>query len=377
MLFNLTSLSDEPVHRQIARQLLEKILADSGYDGSELPRPRMLASEQHVSVNTIERAYQALEKDGLITAGEGARYYIPRFTAEEKETIRRRYFGQMSPLSIIESLSQQLISVFDTEKLRQILEAVLAQHRRIEEELNMARQIQASLLPKSLPANGRIVAAAYSQPSRAVGGDFYDYLPLDDQHIAFVIADACGKGLPAAMLISQIQAMIKSELHNGNTIEAVLAHLNRQLVDFTPRNKFVTLFLGILDKCSGVLQYAGAGHNQPLVISASGGITALDAGGPGLGIASRAVYHTGTATLQPGDVLFLYTDGITETMNTLREEYGEQRLQELLRQRRLAGPGELIDAVVNDLENFYDGEILPDDRTMLVIKMQNLRTTCS
>lgn len=375
MLFNLTSLSDEPVHRQIARQLLEKILADGSYDGSELPRPRMLASEQHVSVNTIERAYQTLEKEGLITADGGARYYIPRFTPEEKETIRRRYIGQMSPQNIIESLSQQLISVFDTEKLRQILEAVLEQHRRIEAELKMARQIQASLLPKSLPANGCISAAAYSRPSRTVGGDFYDYLPLDEQHLAFVIADACGKGLPAAMLIAQIQAMIKSELHNGNTIEAALAHLNRQLIDFTPRNKFVTLFLGILDKHSGILQYAGAGHNHPLLISVNGSITALDAGGPGLGIASRAVYNTGTATLRPGDVLFLYTDGITETMNGDREEYGEQRLRVLLLRRHSGNPDDLIAAVVEDLERFYDGEILPDDRTMLVVKMQNLRTT--
>ena len=95
MLFNLTSLSDEPVHRQIARQLLEKILSDAGYDGSELPRPRVLASEQHVSVHTIERAYQALEKEGLLTSGGRARYLIPRFTPEEKAAIRRRYFGQM------------------------------------------------------------------------------------------------------------------------------------------------------------------------------------------------------------------------------------------------------------------------------------------
>lgn len=375
MLFNLTSLSDEPVHRQLARQLLEKILADSSYDGSELPRPRMLASEQHVSVNTIERAYQTLEQEGLIAANGGTRYYIPRFTPEEKETIRRRYFGQMSPLNIIESLSQQLISVFDTEKLRQILEAVLAQHRRIDEELKMARQIQASLLPKSLPANGRISAAAYSRPSRTVGGDFYDYLSLDEQRIAFVIADACGKGLPAAMLIAQIQAMIKSELNNGNTIETVLVHLNRQLIDFTPRNKFVTLFLGILDKHSGTLQYAGAGHNHPLLIASSGSITALDAGGPGLGITSGAVYSTGTIALQPGDVLFLYTDGITETMNGYREEYGEQRLQDLLLRRHNGNPEDLIAAVIEDLETFYDGEILPDDRTMLVLKMHNLRTT--
>ena len=375
MLFNLTSLSDEPVHRQIARQLLEKILSDAGYDGSELPRPRVLASEQHVSVHTIERAYQALEKEGLLTSGGGARYLIPRFTPEEKAAIRRRYFGQMSPLNIIESLSQQLISVFDTEKLRQILEAVLEQHRRIEEELNMARQIQASLLPKSLPSNGHIAAAAYSRPSRTVGGDFYDFLALDERRIAFVIADACGKGLPAAMLISQIQAMIKSELNNGNPIEAVLDHLNRQLVDFTPRNKFVTLFLGILDKRSGIFQYAGAGQNHPFLISADGDITALDVGGPGLGIASRAVYNTGTIALHPGDVLFLYTDGVTETMDADREEYGEQRLQELLRQLRYNSPDELIDAVVNDLEQYYTGEILQDDRTILVVKMLSMRTT--
>jgi len=128
MLFNLTSLSSEPMHSQISKQLLEKILTDDYYDGTELPTPRALASEQHVNVNSVDRAYMTLIDDGLIEIKNGGRYFVPLFSSEKKQELRFRLLTENSPLNAIETLSGQLISVFDIEKLKSILHSTVKQH---------------------------------------------------------------------------------------------------------------------------------------------------------------------------------------------------------------------------------------------------------
>lgn len=341
MLFNLTSLSDEPMHSQIAGQLLEKILADDDYDGSELPAVRTLACEQHVNIHTIEKAYQSLVQDGLIISRDEKHFYVPAFTPQQKRVFRQRLTNNHSGLDI----------------------------REIERELHTACQIQASLLPKSLPQNGQYLLAAHYQSAKTISGDFYDYLPIDENRFGLVIGDACGKGLPAAMLISQIQAMIKSEANNGKPIEIILQNLNKQMVSFTPKNKFVTLFYGIFDKPTREFIFATAGHSYPILIHTDGNCKYLRAGGPGLGIIENAMYETGNLQLNDGDILFLYTDGITEAMTPTGEEYGEQRLLNALVQNRKKEPRRLIDAVLEDVDAFNNTGSLHDDRTMLVMKI--------
>ncbi len=502
MLFQLTELSEEPLHSQISQQLTEKIIDGDLAVGQQLESFRTLARKQHVNVSSVKRAYHDLEQQGLITSRRSRGFYVASLSEEQKRAIaNQRRLGSNSSLNVLEAFSRELISVFDPEKLREIIEENLKIHfcvdrvcfvmyddqsekftwldssaqqeqvhivetdelftraadskipislnalnefelntpfgkelarqdieilvplhetekllgfillpnklsgatytaeelnlllivanqfvttlstarfyveavekRRMEEELSMARQIQANLLPETLPENNQISVAAASIPSRAVGGDFYDVIQVDENRLALVIADACGKGLPAALLISQIQAMIKSEINNGNSIPAILDHLNKQVFRHTPVDKFVTLFFGIYEMSSGAFEYTSAGHNYPILLRSNGDFEWLNAGGPAFGLLDDAKYETEKVTLQKNDFLLLYTDGITETMTEQHEEYGEERLLGTALECRCCGAKDMVDTVLDDLSEFYAGNHLLDDRTILALKRNN------
>lgn len=338
MLLNLTELSSEPLHEQISRQVAEKITMDELAAGSVLLRANTLAREQRVSVNTVKRAYDQLEKHGFVEAKPESGYYISELTTEEKQNLARR-----------KMLNNELLF----------------------NELNMARKIQKDLLPKVLPDNDKIQMAAYWQPCHFVGGDFYDYIQLDDRRFGLVIADACGKGLPAAMLSSQIQAMLKSELNNGNGIHTTLQNMNRQLVDAISKDKFATLFFGVFDSAVNEFEYATAGHNYPILMTKDGNFQCLQTGGPALGLHSGSTFRTDKIRLNPGDFIFFYTDGVTETMNAQRQEYGERLLLNVLSNSRALGPQDILDAVLVDLDKFQHKQSSNDDRTMMVLKVTN------
>jgi sigma-B regulation protein RsbU (phosphoserine phosphatase) len=163
--------------------------------------------------------------------------------------------------------------------------------------------------------------------------------------------------------------MMRSEVSNGNSIERILGNINRQLLQFTPRNSFATLFYGILDQHDGKFHYATAGHNYPIWIRRNGESDFLREGGPALGLLTGARFQSARVNLAPGDILFLYTDGITETMNPALEEYGEERLRDLLRRSRHLNSQQIIQTVLEDLENFAGDNHTRDDRTMLVLKI--------
>jgi sigma-B regulation protein RsbU (phosphoserine phosphatase) len=267
-------------------------------------------------------------------------------------------------LNLLMVLTNQFVTALSAAQL--YIEAV--EKRRFENELRMARQIQANLLPASLPNNDTLSMAAISTPSLTVGGDFYDYIRIDQNQHGIVIADACGKGLPAAMLISQIQAMLKSEINNGNSLQKILGNINNQIVQFTPNDKFVTLFLGIYDEKSKQFEYASAGHNFPILVRASGEYEYLEIGGPALGILKDAIYNTGITILDTDNVMLLYTDGITETINDKQEDYGEERLLNMLVCNRKQSAQDIVEIIIGDLQKFTKMDALHDDRTMLVLK---------
>lgn len=366
MLLHLTEKSEEPLHSQISRQLTNKIIEGDLLDGAELDSIRTFAASQRVSVNTVKRAYEELERDGLIISPTGKGFSVAALTPEQKQTIAmQRLLGSHSMLNVGESFSKQLISVFDPELLRNLVEENL----KIEKELAMAQQIQADLLPKELPDNDLFSLAAYSSPSKVVGGDFYDYIPIDENRFGLVIADACGKGLPAAMLISQIQAMVKSEINNGNDIQATLEHLNQQVVCYTPKDRFVTLFYGVYNERTSEFEYATAGHDYPILIRKNSACENLQSGGPALGLLEQAVYETSSVKLNSGDTIVFFTDGLTETMNVEKEIYGIERLSKLLSENHSHKADQLIKTVLDGIDKFSGNETVLDDRTVLVLKV--------
>ncbi len=267
--------------------------------------------------------------------------------------------------NLLRVLSNQLVSALTNARLY----AETVEKKRLEEEVAMARQIQVGLLPRSLPSSASFSLAAHSVPSRTVGGDFYDIIPLDEHRFGLVIADASGKGMPAAMVITQIQAMLRSELNNQNNIRETLKNVNNHLVTLTSAEKFVTLCFGVFDSSQGKFEYTNAGHNYPALIRGDGSSERLDVGGMLVGAFADATYESATVDLRSEDFIFFFTDGISETMDDNEEEYGEDRLVEFLQALRSANPEQIISSVLADLHTFQPEELPQDDRTIVVLKV--------
>lgn len=243
---------------------------------------------------------------------------------------------------------------------------------RLEEEISMARQIQLDLLPACPPTMSNAAICADSTPSRTVGGDFYDFIPVvGTERIGLVIADASGKGMPAALLIAQIQAIIHSEVNNGNPIPAMMKNMNHQIYRSTSAEKYVTLFYGEFDQVTNRFQYANAGHNHPILVRSNGSVELLDKGGPVIGALPGMEYESDSVQLNENDLLFLFTDGLSEAMDAEGHEYGEDRIRDFVASRRDCAPDVIVSDLVRDVRRFDPSHPPQDDTTMVAFKMTN------
>jgi CHASE2 domain-containing sensor protein len=243
------------------------------------------------------------------------------------------------------------------------------QRRAQEQELTVARKIQQDLLPKGVLTVSGVDVTGMNLPCFAVGGDYFDYFKLADGRIALAIADVAGKGVPAALLMTNLQAILRAECGRGTAVPVVPAQANRQLMEsMAGSSKFVTFFYGALDPVARRLSYSNAGHNPPLVVRADGRIEELGTGGLILGVFPFAEYEEGTVDLAPGDLLVLFTDGVTEA-ESKRGLYGDERLQELLLRERHRSAKEIGDLICKDVDVFSHGLHQTDDVTVLVVKI--------
>jgi sigma-B regulation protein RsbU (phosphoserine phosphatase) len=229
-----------------------------------------------------------------------------------------------------------------------------------------------NLLPEEPREQDGFSIWASTTPSHTVGGDFYDYFAMDGPRLGFVIADASGHGMPAAILMSQIQAIVRSEIGNGNTMSRTIGSLNRQLHRQVESGFFATLFYGIADRSTGALEYVNAGHDFPVLVRRNGETIALTSTGPALGVLPDAAHEIVTVPVQEGDCILLFTDGITDTTSCTGKQYGASRLRDLLIGNRHRGPREIVRAIAKDLEWFSGTRRPEDDRTLMVIKMDRL-----
>jgi len=243
--------------------------------------------------------------------------------------------------------------------------------QRLEKEMTLARQIQRDLLPKSLPCGEQFEFAAYTEPAMQVGGDYYDFLQTNHDNIGLVVADASGKGMPAALLISQLQATLRSEVRHDRPLSEMIANANYLVSTSTSAEKFVTLFYGELDSETLKLSYCNAGHNYPFVIHRDGSIDFLEKGGLLVGAFSGAKYVSDTYQLMAGDVVFFYTDGLNEAFDKNEQQYGEQRLVEYIKKNRELPPQQLTDSIVEEIRSFAAGKPADDDMTVIVLKIKD------
>jgi PAS domain S-box-containing protein len=236
------------------------------------------------------------------------------------------------------------------------------ERQRLEQELHIARLIQQTLLPKSLPGLPDYEVAAYYQPARQVGGDFYDFLELPDGRLGLIVGDVSGKGVPAALVMAITRTMLQAAYRLGSPGE-ILEHVNNTLYRDIPPNMYVTCLAALLDSRTGRLQYANAGHDLPYLRHADG-VSKLRATGMPLGLMPGMSYEQKEFTLQPGDSVLLYSDGLVEAHDPEREMFGFPRLQGFVGAH--PGGATLIDSLLAELERFAGEEWEQEDDITLV-----------
>lgn len=242
----------------------------------------------------------------------------------------------------------------------------------MERELEVATRIQSSILPKVFPPfpdRPEFDIYATMQPAREVGGDFYDFFFVDEHHLGIVIGDVAGKGVGAALLMAVSRTFLKATALTGVTPGECVAHTNRFLCADNETGLFVTLFYAIVDLRTGSIRFCNAGHNYPLLIRADGQCVVLEnQGGLVLGVLDDAVYETATLSMQTGDLLFLYTDGVTEAMNAQSLFFSEDELRKCLGSIEGKTSQNVIDAILAAISEHVSGHPQHDDITTLALR---------
>ncbi len=244
------------------------------------------------------------------------------------------------------------------------------QQERLERELQLAMEIQQRFQPTAPPLVPGYEFQGISFPCYEIGGDYYDFIQRDDGRLVIALGDVSGKGTAAALLMSSLHAAIHAQTGSHDTLVETISAVNRYLAENIPPNRFVTLFYAELDPESGALSFLNAGHNPPLIIHAAGTVEQLASGGLPLGIKADADYREGRTHLQLGDVLVIYSDGVTEAASPSGEEFGPTRLYEVVSRNVDASAAGIRDRIESALTKFSQGTQAADDITLVIVKRQ-------
>ncbi|HSB04075.1 MAG TPA: SpoIIE family protein phosphatase [Thermodesulfobacteriota bacterium] len=298
------------------------------------------------------------------------------------QEIARGHLNVDLPLSRSRDEAGMLLSAFRSmqESLKDYIERLTettASKERIESELMIARDIQMSILPKKFPPfpdREEFDIYALINPAREVGGDFYDFFFVDDEHLCFVIGDVSGKGVPASLFMAVAKTLIKAISSKGIAPGEILTRVNRELSQENDSCMFVTIFCGLLNTTTGEIFYANGGHNYPFILRKQNEVTWLEGnGGLVVGAMEHTVYETGQTTLQPGESIFLYTDGVTEAVNTKEELFSDDRLRTKITLLQGRPPKEVISGVAEEIAQFSHNMPQADDITMMMVRFYGKR----
>lgn len=238
--------------------------------------------------------------------------------------------------------------------------------RHHKDEMQEAREIQLRLMPRRISWLQGFDIAAAGQPARTLSGDYFDVMRLPGHRLCLSIADVSGTGVPAALLASHLQAMVRATAEMIPSPAKLCQKLNREISRSVPREKFVSFFYGLLDSATKQFAYTNAGHNPPLLLHANGKVVRLEEGGLLLGLFEDSAYSQGEVEFQEGDRMLLYTDGVTDALSPSGEEYGEARLVQFLRENGDLPADVLQVRLAESITSFSAGN-LTDDTTMIVV----------
>jgi sigma-B regulation protein RsbU (phosphoserine phosphatase) len=243
--------------------------------------------------------------------------------------------------------------------------------RRLEAELEMAQQMQQALMPQQLPNIRGVELSAFSRPAQIIGGDYFDFLQFEQSTPGLAIADVAGHGISASLHMASLQALLRTLVLTNQSPADVVHHLNRLMIHNIHYTNFVTLFLAAYDPATGMLTFSNAGHNPPLLFHAHNrAFEWLRPTGPAVGLVEDMAFYETSLQLRPGDVLLLYTDGVTEARGVDDEEFGEGRLLEAVGRSAGQSAGEILHSVRDDLFDFLQKETPLDDITLVVYKIR-------
>jgi serine phosphatase RsbU (regulator of sigma subunit) len=296
---------------------------------------------------------------GVLSLGERS---ADRFSPEERE--------------VLDGAAGQLALVIENTKLLQRL----VEHERLRAELAVAAEVQRNLLPATGPVLSGIDLCGFCQPASQVGGDYYDFVPLGDNRVGICIADVAGKGISAALLMSVVQASLRSQLFNTEeraSVRNVVTMLNRLICTSISASRYVTCFYGQLDVERGSFRFVNAGHNPPLLYrrplphtqETAGAFQSLTSGGTVLGMFPGSDFEEDEVLLHPGDILVAYTDGVTEAMNVSQEEFSEGRLRAAIAEASHQNAKEIQDHIIACVALWSKGASQHDDITVIVLRV--------
>lgn len=282
------------------------------------------------------------------------------------ESDRENAFSKNDLERLTAFTEQVAIAIQNASLYREVTES-----RRIERDIEVAKEIQNAFLPKALPDLGDYEFAAICKPSQKVGGDFYDVHQFSNGKVGLAIGDVSGKGIPGAILMANLYAGYRTRLRTEDSISLMVENLNDLLVETTNSEKYTTFFYGELESGSSAFTYSNGGHNPPIVFHEDGTYEELTVGGPVIGALEESRYHEQQIKLLPGDLLLLYTDGLTEARDKGGHYYEVDRLIELVRQRNPnASAQEIMDLINRDVYTFSREEHLQDDVTIVLMRVK-------
>jgi sigma-B regulation protein RsbU (phosphoserine phosphatase) len=265
---------------------------------------------------------------------------------------------------LLSLFANQAAAAIETARLhREALEK-----ERIERELELAAAIQREILPRALPLIAGVDLAAANVPTRQVGGDYFDWFPLSGGRLGFLVADVSGKGVPAALLVSTVHSAVHLQIDEAKDIADLVGRIDRHLRRFAATRKFLTLFFGLLEPDTGRFRYVSAGHNPALVARAGGELVRLESTGVPVGMLPNASWREEAVEIGHGDVLCVYTDGVTEAVDERDEEFGLDRLSQIISRGAARPVRELCDEVFKAVADFARGMPQYDDQTMLLVR---------
>lgn len=279
---------------------------------------------------------------------------------------------ESNKLAAYDERSLDLLTTFASQAAisleRAVLHNKMLESRRLEEQLTIARHIQLTFLPKNEPDINGYDISGINIPSGEVGGDYFDYIKIIDNQTGIAIADVSGKGIPAALIMASFRASLIAEIRNNFALRTICKKVNQLLYDSIELGNFVTAFYGVLDSKNDIFTFANCGHNQPIHIHRKNKVSFLKEGGPAIGVIPDADYEERPIFLGSGDILFFYTDGVTEAVNDKGEQFGEDRLVEILIKNNTLSARDIRLLIYDELVSFASSTHIFDDLTMIVLK---------